>query len=138
MFSIGVSLSIGTLWASSLDCSKGPAYKTRSSMKYMNSVVYMFQNLGSLYRFLMFIFWYYIIQISKCHKGAYLIAQSTGKEVGAYNNGLKFKCQPERGTGWFSYKIWNKNWKTAMVNLLKNLKPFGNYNFKIQWEIHFF
>ena len=24
-----------------------------------------------------------------------------------------------------------------MVNLLKNLRPFRNYNFKIQWEIHF-
>ena len=25
-----------------------------------------------------------------------------------------------------------------MVNLLKILMPFKNYNFKIQWEIHFF
>ena len=25
-----------------------------------------------------------------------------------------------------------------MVNLLKNLRPFRNYIFKIQWEIHFF
>ena len=24
-----------------------------------------------------------------------------------------------------------------MVNLLKNLRPFQNYIFKIQWEIHF-
>ena len=24
-----------------------------------------------------------------------------------------------------------------MVNLLRNLRPFKNYNFKIQWEIHF-
>ena len=24
-----------------------------------------------------------------------------------------------------------------MVNIIKNLRPFKNYNFKIQWEIHF-
>ena len=24
-----------------------------------------------------------------------------------------------------------------MVNILKNLRPFLNYNFKVQWEIHF-
>ena len=28
--------------------------------------------------------------------------------------------------------------KTPLVNLLKNLRPFQNYNFKIQWKIHFF
>ena len=58
--------------------------------------------------------------------------------IGAYYNGPKFKFQPASGTEWFSYKIWTKNSKTPMVNLLKNLRPFQNYNFKIQWEIHFF
>jgi hypothetical protein len=57
--------------------------------------------------------------------------------LGAYYNGPKFKCQPTSGTGWFSYKIWTKNSKTHMVNLLKNLRPFQNYILKIQWEIHF-
>ena len=57
--------------------------------------------------------------------------------VGVYYNGPKFKYQLLSGTGWFSYKIWT-NSKTPMVNLLKNLRPFQNYNFKIQWEIHFF
>ena len=58
-------------------------------------------------------------------------------QVGAYYNWPKFKYQVLSGTGWFSYKIWTKNSKTPMVNLLKNLRPFWNYNFKIQWEIHF-
>ena len=57
--------------------------------------------------------------------------------IGAYYNGPKFKYQLLSGTGWFSYKIWTKNYKTSMVNLLKNLRPFFNYNFKIQLEIHF-
>ena len=50
--------------------------------------------------------------------------------LGAYYSGPKFKCQPTGGTGWFSYKIWAKNSKTPMVNLLKNLRPFQNYIFK--------
>ena len=58
--------------------------------------------------------------------------------VGVYYNEPKFKNQLLSGTGWFSYKIWTKNSKTPMVNLLKNLRPFWNYNFKIQREIHFF
>ena len=41
------------------------------------------------------------------------------------------------GTGWFSYKIWTNNSKTPMVNLVKNLRPFQNYNFKIRLEINF-
>ena len=57
--------------------------------------------------------------------------------IGAYYNGPKFKCQPTSGTGWFSFKIWTKNSKTAMVNLFKNLRPFWNYISKIPWEIHF-
>ena len=61
-----------------------------------------------------------------------------GPLVGAYYNGPKFKYQLLSGTGWFSYKIWTKNSKTPMVNLLKNLRPFWNYNFKIQGEINFF
>ena len=55
-----------------------------------------------------------------------------------YYNWPKFKYQLLSGTGWFSYKIWTKISKTPMVNLLKNLRPFQNYIFKIQWEIHFF
>ena len=51
MFSICVSLSIGMLWASSLDCSKGPSYEILCSMKDINSVVYRFQTLGSLSSF---------------------------------------------------------------------------------------
>ena len=58
--------------------------------------------------------------------------------LGAYYNGPKFKYRLLSGTGWFSYKIWTKNSKTPMVNLLKNLRPFQNYDFKIQWETHFF
>ena len=57
--------------------------------------------------------------------------------VGVYYNWPKFKYQLLSGTGWFSYKIWTKNSKTPIVNLLKNLRPFRNYIFKIQWEIHF-
>ena len=57
--------------------------------------------------------------------------------IEVYYNGLKFKYQPTSGTGWFSYKIWTKNSKTPIVNLFKNLRPFQNYIFKIQWEIHF-
>ena len=57
--------------------------------------------------------------------------------LGVYYKWPKFKYQLLSGTGWFSYKIWTKNSKTPMVNLLKNLRPFRNYNFKIQWEIHF-
>ena len=41
-----------------------------------------------------------------------------------------FKCQPVSGTGWFPYKIWTNNSKTPMVNLLKNHRPFQNYNGK--------
>ena len=59
-------------------------------------------------------------------------------KLGAYYNGPKFKCQPTSGTGWFSYKIWTKNSKTPMINLLTNRRLFWNYIFKIQWEIHFF
>ena len=48
--------------------------------------------------------------------------------------GPKFKCQPESGTGWFSYKIWTKNSETHMVNLFKTLGHFEitilKYNFK--------
>ena len=58
-------------------------------------------------------------------------------EIGAYYNWPKFKFQLLSGTGWFSYKIWTKNSKTPIVNLLHNLRPFRNYIFKIQWEIHF-
>ena len=50
--------------------------------------------------------------------------------VGAYYNGPQFKCQHASGTGWLFYKIWTKTSKTPMVNLLKNLRPFLNYNFK--------
>ena len=50
-------------------------------------------------------------------------------KVGAYYNGQKFKYQPTSCTEWFSYKIWTKNSKTPMVNLLKNLRPFRNYIF---------
>ena len=38
----------------------------------------------------------------------------------------------------FSYEIWTNNSKTPMVNISKNLRPFQNYSFKIQWEILFF
>ena len=48
----------------------------------------------------------------------------------------KFKYQLLSGAGLFSYKIWTKNSKTPIVNLLKNLRPFRNYISKIQWEIH--
>ena len=58
-------------------------------------------------------------------------------EVVAYYNWPKFKYQLLSGTGWSSYKILTKNSKTPMVNLLKNLRPFQNYNFKIQWAINF-
>ena len=57
--------------------------------------------------------------------------------LGAYYNEPKCKYRLLSGTGWFSYKIWTQNSKTPMVNLLKNLRPFQNYIFKIQWEIHF-
>ena len=57
--------------------------------------------------------------------------------LGAYYNGPTFKCQPTSGTVGFSYKIWTKNSKTPMVDLLKNLRPFRSYIFKIRWEIHF-
>ena len=57
--------------------------------------------------------------------------------IGVYYNWPKFKYQLLSGTGWFSYKIWTKNSKTPIVNLFKNLRPFQNYIFKIQWEIHF-
>ena len=36
------------------------------------------------------------------------ISNFTFSKVGAYYNGPKFKCQPESGTGRFSYKIWTK------------------------------
>ena len=57
--------------------------------------------------------------------------------LGAYYNGPKFKCRPTSGTGWFSYKLWTNNSETPMVHLLKNLRPFWNYIFKIQWGIYF-
>ena len=56
--------------------------------------------------------------------------------VGAYYNGPKFKCQPTRGVGWFSYEIHTKNLKHPWLISKKNLRPFRNYIFKIQWEIH--
>ena len=56
----------------------------------------------------------------------------------AYHNGPKFKCQLERSTGGFSYKIWTKNSKISMVNLSKKSRQFWNCFFKIQWEIYFF
>ena len=58
--------------------------------------------------------------------------------VGVYYKWPKFKYQLLSGTGWFSYKIWTNNSKTPIVNLFKNVRPFQNYIFKIQWEIHFF
>ena len=57
--------------------------------------------------------------------------------IGVYYNGPKFKYQLLSVAGWFSYKIWTKNSKTPIVNLLKNIRPFQNYIFKIQWKIHF-
>ena len=39
--------------------------------------------------------------------------------------------------GDFPIKYGTKNYKTPMVNHLKHLRPFQNYIFKIQWEIHF-
>ena len=57
--------------------------------------------------------------------------------VGVYYNGPKFKYQLLGGTGLLSYKIWTKNSKTTTVKLLKILRPFWNYNFNIEWEIHF-
>ena len=58
--------------------------------------------------------------------------------IGVYYNWPKFKYQLWSDAGWFSYKIWTKNSKTPIVNLLKKPKPFRNYTVKIQWEIHFF
>ena len=39
---------------------------------------------------------------------------------------------------WIIARIWTKNSNTPMGILLKNLRPFQNYNIKIQWEIIFF
>ena len=84
---------------------------------------------------------FFVIQ---SHRGVYSSPKikyhqpELGPLIGAYYNGPKFKCQPTSGTGWFSYKIWAKNSKTPIGNLLKNLTPFRNYIFKIHWEIHFF
>ena len=44
-------------------------------------------------------------------------------------NGPKYKSQPSSGTVWFSYKIWTKKYKTPIVNLFKNLRPFWNNNY---------
>ena len=67
------------------------------------------------------------------------ILQASGYlTLGPYYNGQKFNYQLFSGTRWFSYKIWTKNSKTPMVVLFKNLWPFWNYNFKIQYKIPFF
>ena len=39
--------------------------------------------------------------------------------------------------GDFPIKYKPKTQKIPMVNLLKNLRPFRNYIFKIHWKIHF-
>ena len=68
--------------------------------------------------------------------GGQCVLLQNSLKIGAYYNGPKFKCQPTSGTGWFYYKIWTKNSKTPMVDLLKNPRPFQNNIFKIQWENH--
>ena len=55
---------------------------------------------------------------------AYYVGGTWRLQVGANYNGTKFKYQLLSGTGWFSYKIWNKNSETPMVNLLKTLGHF--------------